>query len=239
MVVIIVSMVVIVVVSFLGMVKFLQKFFNREVTSATSHLDTLIAETEAKETEVKKQYDEAKRQSLEIISNAQKDGALQKENVLKVAAEEKAKILNEAYARADEVIKQADNARLALLAELEQKISEKAVIKAQELLQKVLPEDFRKTVHGCWVNDVITNSFQELDRLRIPQGLSEVKVIGAFSLTEEEKANLKSKIEEKLGFEIKLQEETDPGLICGLVVNIGSLILDGSLKFKIQGAARG
>ncbi len=238
MVIIIVSMIAIIVILFVGMVMFLKKFFNREVTSATSHLDSLISETSAKEEEVKKQYEEAKRQSQEIISNAQKDAAIQKENILKAVAEEKAKIIDEAHAKADEVIKQADNARLALLDELEQKISERAIVKAQELLQEVLPEDFRKEVHARWVSDIIANSFQELDRLRVPQGLSEVKVVCAFSLNDEEKSSLKLKLKEKLGFEVKLQEETDPSLICGLVVNIGSLILDGSLKFKIQGAAR-
>jgi F0F1-type ATP synthase membrane subunit b/b' len=238
MVIIIVSMIAIIVILFVGMVMFLQKFFNREVTSATSHLDSLISETSAKEEEVKKQYEEAKRQSQEIISNAQKDAAIQKENILKAVAEEKAKIIDEAHAKADEVIKQADNARLALLDELQQKISERAIVKAQELLQEVLPEDFRKEVHARWVSDIIANSFTQLDRLRVPQGLGEVKVVCAFSLNDQEKSSLKLKLKEKLGFEVKLLEETDPSLICGLVVNIGSLILDGSLKFKIQGAAR-
>jgi len=236
---IIVSMIAIIVILFVGMVMFLKKFFNHEVTSATAHLDSLISETSAKEEEVKKQYEDAKRQSQEIISNAQKDAAIQKENILKAVAEEKTKIIEEAHAKADEVIKQADNARLALLDELEQKISEKAIVKAQELLQGVLPEDFRKEVHARWVSDIIANSLAELDRLRVPQGLSEVKVVCAFSLSDEERSSLKLKLKEKLGFEVKLVEETDSSLICGLVVNIGSLILDGSLKFKIQGAARG
>jgi F0F1-type ATP synthase membrane subunit b/b' len=232
-------MIAIIVILFVGMVIFLRKFFNREVTSATSHLDSLISETSAKEEEVKKQYEEAKRQSLEIISNAQKDAAAQKENVIKAASEEKTRIIEEAHAKADEVIKQADNARLALLGELQQKINDKAIDKAQELLQDALPESFRREAHSRWVSDVIANSFQELDRLRVPEGLSEVKVVSAFNLTEAEEASLKLKLKEKLGFEVKLREEIDPTLICGLVVNIGSLILDGSLKFKIQGVARG
>jgi len=238
MVIIIVSMIAIIVVIFVGMVVFLQKFFNREVTSATSHLDTLLSETAAKEEEVKKALDDAKRQSQEIIANAQKDAANQKESILKEAAAEKDKIVAEAQSRADEVIKQADNARLALLNEMEVKISEGATVRAQELLQAALPEDFRREVHSRWVKDVIANGFSELDRLRLPQGLTEVKVTGAFALADAEKAQLISKLKEKLGFEVKLNEGLDPSLICGLVVNIGSLILDGSLKFKIEGAAR-
>ncbi len=236
---IIISMIAIIVILFAGMVVFLRKFFNREVTSATSHLDSLLSETSAKEDEIKKQFEEAKRQSLEIIANAQKDAEEQKQNVLKVVEEDKKKIIAEAHSKADEIIKQADNARLALLEELEHRISEKAVVKAQDLLQEALPDNFRKDVHARWVNDVISNGFQELDRLRLPQGLSEVKVICAFSLSAEEKSGLKLKLKEKLGFEVGLLEEVDSSLLCGLVVNIGSLILDGSLKYKIQERARG
>jgi F0F1-type ATP synthase membrane subunit b/b' len=239
MVILVISMIVIIVVLVGGMVVFLQKVFNREVSSATSHLDTLLTETSAKEEEIKKQYEEAKRQSQEIISNAQKDAATQKENILKAAAEEKNRILDEAHLKADEVIKQADNARLALLGELEQKINERAIDKAQELLQETLPEPFRREVHSRWVSDVIANSLQELDRLRVPGELSEVKVVSAFGLSDAERSDLRLKLKEKLGYEVKLQEVVDPSLICGLVVNIGSLILDGSLKFKIQGVARG
>jgi F0F1-type ATP synthase delta subunit len=48
-----------------------------------------------------------------------------------------------------------------------------------------------------------------------------------------------NKLQEKLGIQINLKEEADQGLIAGLVVSIGSLSLDGSLKFKIQEEARG
>jgi F0F1-type ATP synthase membrane subunit b/b' len=238
MIVLIFAAIAIIVALFVGMVIFLKKFFDREATLHTAHLDTLIAENTAKEEEIKKHLEDAKRQSQEIISNAQKDAVMQKEEILKAVADEKNKIIADAQARAEEVIKQADNARLALLNELEAKISESATLRAQELLQSVLPEDFRKEVHQRWVSDVISSNFAELDRLRVPQGLSEVKVVSAFILTDAQKSGLKLKLKEKLGFEFELKEEIDPSLICGLVVNIGSLILDGSLKFKMQGVAR-
>jgi hypothetical protein len=238
MIVLIIAAVVIILALFVGMLIFLKKFFEREATMHTAHLDTLISETTAKEEQIKKQYEDAKRQSQEIIANAQKDAATQKEDVLKAVAEEKNRIIAAAQARAEEVIKQADNARLALLSELDAKINEGATLRALELLQSVLPEDFRKEVHSRWVSDVIANSLAELDRLRVPQGLSEVKVVSAFILTDAQKSGLKLKLKEKLGFEFDLKEEVDPSLICGLVVNIGSLILDGSLKFKMQGVAR-
>jgi len=238
MIILIFAAIAIIVALFVSMVIFLKKFFDREATLHTAHLDTLIAENTAKEEEIKKHLEDAKRQSQEIIANAQKDATAQKEEILKAVADDKNKIIADAQARAEEVIKQADNARLALLSELEQKIGESATVRALELLQSVLPDDFRKEVHQRWVSDVISSNFAELDRLRVPQGLSEVKVVSAFILTDDQKSGLKLKLKEKLGFEFDLKEELDPSLICGLVVNIGSLILDGSLKFKMQGVTR-
>jgi F0F1-type ATP synthase membrane subunit b/b' len=217
----------------------MQKIFKSEVSSATSHLDNLAGEYAQKEEAIKKQYEEAKRQSLEILENAKKDAQQKKEDILKQAQEEKNKILAEAQAKAEEMIQQADNARLALLGELNQKIDEKAVLKAFQLLQAALPENIRTDIHERWVEDLITNSFEQLNRLKVPEGIKEIKVVTAFALSQKQRTALASKIKEKLGYEVTLIEENDPSLIAGLVVSIGSLLLDGSLRFKIQEIARG
>jgi F-type H+-transporting ATPase subunit delta len=217
----------------------MKRVINRDVVSATSHLDNLASEFTQKEEAIKKQYEELKRQSQEIIENAKKDAQAQKDNILKAAEEEKNKVINEAQQKADEVIQQADKARLALLAELNQKIDERAVLKAGELLNEALPVHIRSDIHQRWVDDLISNSFQQLDRLRIPEGISEIKVVTAFELNQKQRTTLIAKIKEKLGYDVKLQEEIDPNIIAGLVVSIGGLFLDGSLRFKIQEVARG
>jgi F0F1-type ATP synthase membrane subunit b/b' len=217
----------------------MKRIINRDVVSATSHLDSLASEFAQKEEAIKKQYEELKRQSQEIIENAKKDAQTQKDNILKAAEEEKNKVIDQAQEKASEIIKQADNARLALLAELEEKINERAVQKAGQLLNEALPVNIRNDIHQRWVEDLISNSFQQLDRLRIPEGISEIKVVTAFALNQKQRAALLAKIKERLGYDVKLAEEINPNIIAGLVVSIGSLFLDGSLSFKIQEVARG
>lgn len=234
-----VTMVVLVILVFIGLVVFMQKMFNKEVTSATSHLDKLAAEYAQKEEAIRKQFEEAKRQSQEIIANAQKDAQQQKDALMKQAQEEKGKIITEAHQSAEEVIKQADNARLALLAELDQKINESAVLRASELLQTAIPDDIKSGIHQAWTGSIIGGSFENLNRLKIPEGLTEVSVVTAFTLSPDQRAQLSAKLKEKLGFEVKLAERVEPALIAGLIVTIGSLCFDGSLKFKIQEVARG
>lgn len=239
MAVLLISMTGVIIIIFVILVLFMKRIINRDVVTATSHLDSLASEFAQKEEAIKKQYEELKRQSQEIIENAKKDAQAQKDNILKAVEEEKNKIINEAQEKASEIIKQTDNARLALLAELDQKINEKAVLKAGQLLKEALPVNIRNDIHQRWVDDLISNSFQQLDRLRIPEGVNEIKVVTAFELNQKQRAALISKIKERLGYDLKLQEEIDPNIIAGLVVNIGGLFLDGSLSFKIQEVARG
>ncbi len=234
-----VSMVVIVILVFVGMILFMKRFISGSVTSVTSHLDQLEADYAQKEEAIKRQLEEAKVKSQEIIANAQKDALQQKEALLKQAQEEKAKLLSEAHQEATEVIRQADNARVALLAELEQKINDGSLRKAAELLQSSIPEEIKAMVHAQWTQSIIDGSFENLDRLKIPEGLTEVSVVTAFPLEQGQRKALAAKLREKLGFDVKLAEQVDPKIIAGVIVSIGSLCLDGSLSFKIQEVARG
>jgi len=235
---IIIGSITLIIIVFIGLVIFMQKVFSKEVVSATSHLDELTAEYSKREEALKKQYEDAKRQSQEIIANAQKDAQKQMEQILKEAHDEKTRILDEAAKKTDEMVKQADNARLSLLAEADKKIEERAIVKAVELLGICLSEDFRKQIHERWVKELVSAGFQALDRLRVPDQIQSIKVITAFELTQDQRKVLVSKIKEKLGYEVSIEEVIDPKIIAGISVNVGSLYLDGSLKFKIEEEAR-
>lgn len=234
----IVSFVLLMALLFIGLIFFFRKILNRNVISATTHLERLSAEYAKKEEQIKKQLEETQRQCQEITANAQKDAQQKREDIIKQSHEERERILNEAQQKGEELVEQADRTRQALIAEINQKIEEKALSQAAELLQEALPEHIREEVHHRWLEDLISSSFEQLDRLHIPEGALEAKVISAFALTSEQRAALKEKIKEKLGREIGLTEEIDPRVIAGLIVNIGSLVLDGSLRFKIQEVSR-
>jgi len=230
----IVPLILLQVFIFTGLVFFLRKILNRNVISATAHLEQLSAEYTKKEEQIKKQLEDTQRQCEEIIANAQRDAQQKREGVLNQAQEERDKLLNEAQQKGEEIIKQADRTRQALIAEINQKIEARAFQRAAELVQQALPEQIREEIHHRWLEELISSSFQQLDRLHIPEGVLEARVISAFALTSKQRQDLKAKIKEKLGREITLKEEVDSNVIAGLIVNIGSLVLDGSLRFKIK-----
>jgi F0F1-type ATP synthase delta subunit len=235
---ILIPFIVLIIIVFIVLVASLNKIFNRDVGAATAHLDQMAAEYAKKEQDIKKQYDDIKREAQEIKELAMKDADQQKQRLLKEMQDEKEKVLKEAQTKADEMMVQADRARNALIAEIEQRIDDKGIQRAVQLLQEVVPENIRTMIHERWIDELIGSNFALLDRLHIPEGIQEAGVVTAFILTDAQRTALSGKINEKIGSPVSLKESIDPNIIAGWVVSIGSLVLDGSLRFKIQEAAK-
>lgn len=230
----IISLVIFQILIFTSLVFFLRRILKNNVVSATTHLEHLASDYAKKEQEIKRQLEDARRQAQELLANAQKEAEQEKKRVLKEAQEEKDKALNAVHQEADGIIQQAEKARQALIAEMEEKIEEKARHRSVELVNLVLPEHIRQEIHQHWFDDLVLSGFEGLAHLHIPEGVSEGKVITAFVLSDQQRDALNAKLKEKLGFQLSLKEELEPGIIAGLIINIGSLVFDGSMKSKIK-----
>lgn len=234
----IILLVVLLLLIFVGLVVFLRKALNTSLTGATQHLDDLSSAYEKKEEELHKRQEEVKKQSQEIIMKAKLDTEQDKDRVLKEAQKEKDRIINEAYKKSDEIMQQVEKARQSILAELNKKIEEKAVEFSPVLLQRTLPERIKEEIHERWFDELIRAMFGELERLHVPAEVSEAKVVSAFALRDEQFCAIQEKINEKLGRHINLIREIDDKIIAGVVINMGNLVFDGSLRLKIQEASR-
>jgi hypothetical protein len=191
-----------------------------------------------KEKEINRQLEEVKQKSRELMLKAQEEAEVLKAQIIKETEEEKEKILHQARIQGEEMVQQAEKSRQALILELEERIAKEAVHKATESIQNILPEQFKKDVHTHWVEEQIEKGFGHLERLHIRQDIHEIKITSAFDLSEEQRKVLSKKLKEILGRDIALKEEVDPKVVAGLIITIGSLVLDGSLKNKIQEQAK-
>ena len=106
------------------------------------------------------------------------------------------------------------------------------------LIEETLPEQFKQDAHAHWVEDLIKSGFSELERLHIPPDMQEARIISAFALNEEQKRGINKRLKDALGREIAVKEEVDPKVVAGLIITMGSLVLDGSLKNRIRQKAR-
>jgi F-type H+-transporting ATPase subunit delta len=67
------------------------------------------------------------------------------------------------------------------------------------------------------------------------RGETEAEVTSARHLNDDEIAELKSTLKSKLGKEPRLHSRIDPTLLGGLVVKVGSRMIDSSLRTKLDG----
>lgn len=230
----ILSLVVFQIIVFVSLILLLRRVLNKNVVSATRHIEELNQEYSQKEQELSRKLEEADLKSQSILKSSQEQAEALKREIIKEAESERDKIISQARAQSAEIIEQADNSRQALIAEVNQKIMEKALNQAAELIQQVLPERLRERIHRYWVDDLISSSFGDLRRLHIPEGDLEAKLVSAFPFTNNQRQALKAKIEEKLKRKIDIREEVDPQVVAGFIISLGSLVLDGSLRNKIK-----
>jgi F-type H+-transporting ATPase subunit delta len=79
----------------------------------------------------------------------------------------------------------------------------------------------------------IIRAFEKL--LRRQKGEVDAEVVAARLLSESESVELRRMLKAKLGREARLTSRVDPGLLGGLVIKVGSRMIDSSLRTKLEG----
>ena len=221
-------------VIFVGLIIVLRRVLTQNVVLATRHLDELSQEYARKEVEATQRLEEAKQKAQEMVNQARQQAEDTKTQLLKEGQGEADKLIKDARTHSEEIIRQAERSRQLLLAEISDRISKEAVNKACELVQFTLPEQFKTEVHAHWVGELIQSGFDQMARLSIPRDMTEAKLSTAFALSPDDRTVVAKKLKDALGRDITIKEEVDPSVVAGIVITIGSTVLDGSLRNKIR-----
>lgn len=232
------SLIILQVLIFAGLIFMLRKIMTQNVVSATRHIEELNQDYLKKEEEVTRRLSEVQLQAEEMLNKARKEADDYKAEITRQTEAQRQEIIKQARQQGDEIIQQAEKSRQALLSELDERISKEAINKACELIQYAIPDKFKLDVHTHWVEELIENDFGRFQNLRLPEDIQEVKIITAFSLSEQQRKALSRKIKEVFNRDISLKEEVDPKVCAGLIITMGSLVLDGSLRNKVQEKAK-
>jgi F-type H+-transporting ATPase subunit delta len=60
------------------------------------------------------------------------------------------------------------------------------------------------------------------------------RVISARPLTDTQSASLAARLKQVVGNEVAIESQVDPGLLGGMVVRLGSRMVDNSLRSRLQ-----
>jgi len=221
-------LIVLQIVFFGGLLFFLRYVLTRNISKATGRLH-----------ELSKDYAEKEKEANQLLQNAQRDAksllAKETQTLIAEAQGQKEQILREANQKGAEIADKAQRNADFLRKELENKIDQRAKEMVNALIQKAVPQDFLENVHQQWVDEADKGVFN-LKHLKLPEKANEAKIVSAFPLTDKQLTNLKEKLKKKIETDVALKVTVDPTLIAGFVISIGSVVVDASLKYKIQKA---
>lgn len=229
---------VIQLVVFAGLVIGIRRLLSRNLTDASTHLQGLNAEYARRHEELKTRLEEAERQYKEQMARAQAEAEQLIAQARQEAESSRAKLLEEAHAESERVVQQGLQSRDALRKEIDHMVDVRAIERACELIQQVLPGQLREDIQSHWLDELIHNGLAQLDQVRTEEQVTEAHVTSAFPLNEDQRRALHERLKKKLGHEITMTEETSAQLVAGLTITIGSVVLDGSLASRLKRAAR-
>lgn len=228
-------LIVLQILFFIGLLYFLRSILTRKISKATGDLEELSRDYVSKKEEAGQLIEKAQREAKVVAAREKQAAEEAKEKIIKEAQDLRENILKEANKKGLEITEKAQRNAEFLRNELDQKIDERAKEKVLTLIQQAVPQRFLQDVHQGLMSELDKGEFN-LKHLKLPENIKEVKIVSAFSLTDKQKEDLKEKMKKKVGADVVLKAETDPGLIAGFIITIGSVVIDASLKYKIQKA---
>lgn len=228
------QIIILMLMLFGGLLFVLRHILTKNISTATSHLDQMNAEFVKREEAIKEEQAEARKYYEDMVAKAKDEADKIRMEANRQVQEEKDKVLAEARAQSEQLIEKAEKTKELLINELRREVEAKMAAQVRDFIKMIFPKRVQEEVHKLWVEDLLTGNLSQLRSMRIPEEAREVRVKSAFPLTSSEKAALSKKFKEQLNRDMTLAEEVDPALMGGLLITIGSLVLDGTVANKIE-----
>jgi F-type H+-transporting ATPase subunit b len=232
-----IAFIVINLVTFLAMVLVFRRVMISSSYEETSRLQALNLENAQKATELQEKIEEAEKQYKEKLLKAEDEIRRLKEKAAQEAESIREQILTKAKGEKDRLIDQAIGAKKKLREEIENELLDKSLEFSRRILVEILSEEHQKLVHDGLLEEILSE-MEKIDpapfqwaatkqcRARTPHGLDAPR-----------KERLIRILSEKTGENISLEESVDRGLIAGMIVHIGSFMIDGSLASRFKKAS--
>lgn len=181
---------------------------------------------EAAEKDYQAKKEEASLLADKLSSQAMEEVRKKEEEILKKARVEAENILSKTHASRDQLVK-----------EMEIAASKKMVDFAAGILGNVYDEKLKVLIHAQFIKNFIEHAKKSnLGSIEL-QGHPTFRT--AFAFAKEERELLRQVLAERLGVpDLQIEEAVDESLIAGVVMQIGTLTMDGSFANDIRESTR-
>ncbi|OQB15329.1 MAG: ATP synthase subunit delta [Candidatus Omnitrophica bacterium ADurb.Bin205] len=220
-------------ITFIGIFFLLRYLFSRHLNTALERLNNLHEENLVKEQQLTEELKKAKEEGEAEVNRGKEEARVIIEEARKEAIKLRQVLEEQAKVRVDKIVADG-NIEVERLKEKSLKDAQaKSVEMAMEVVELVLSQQNKENLQHQLIDEVI-EEIGKLPKEQFTTFTETVKVKSSHPLLESEKQSLIKVLNDKTNTSLNIQEEVDSGLIGGLILDIGGLVIDGTLKNKLH-----
>lgn len=221
------------IITFVGIIFVLRLVFYRQLNSAIVRLKRLHEENLAREEELKQELERIKQERETELAKAKEEAA----RIIKEAKEKSerlgAQLEEQAKEQVKNMLEQSQAKQAAKEMELISKHQDLALELSIQMLELTFTQQGKEGLQHQLITELI-EGIKNLEEEKFTVKTKEIKVTTAYPLDTHQKLELARIFSDKMGEAVELEEASDPAIIAGLIVQIGALTLDGSLRNKLK-----
>ncbi len=228
-----IQLVIIQIITFIGLIFLLRFLFSRNLNSALNSLKALHEENLVKESQLTEELRRAKEERDAEIKRGKEQASLLIEEAKKEAINLSFKIEEGAKITAEKIISQGKEEVNRFKEKAKKDLQGESLNYAVWLIGHFFTEENKGALQIQFINEII-KEVAEVPKEKFSVSTSNIKVISSCPLQEQQRENLQKVLSEKLGGIPKLEEVVNRELIVGLILEMGGLIIDGTLKNRLR-----
>lgn len=230
--------VAVLVLAGLGLMVLFHHFTVQEMSKNTAHLQALSQEYIKKQEELRNRIAEGDKHYREQLDITKAELDRMKTQAMAETEAMRQQILTQARQESEQLIQKSLESKEALKRELELTMQKRVLESAQRLVEQALSTELQQTIQARWLDELINQGLAEVSAIASKEPVSQASVVCAVALSDDQRKRLQQRLEKCAGRHITLQESVDPQLLAGLLITLGHTVLDGSLRSRLERAAR-
>lgn len=227
------QLILIQVITFAVIIIFLRMLFYRHLSTALKRLQELYRQNLEREVALNKELERARGERLAEIEKGREEAKKLREASRQEVEKLREQMLMETKQEAERTLVEANQECSRLKHEAVAQIEESSLNLACAMLREIFSEKARQELQKELVDELI-EELRKIEKGKLKVETKRAEVISSYPLLDIQKNAIITILQDTIGSHLELEEKTDAAIISGLVINLGGLILDGSLQNKLR-----
>ena len=202
---------------------------------ATRRVQAVEGEVRKKEEEIKREIAEHETEFRERKAESERQLQAQRDEAKRAAARLKEQSIAEAKKESQKIIEQAHKNEQKIKAQIIRQMEEKTVEYGGQVFKLVFSDLMTGEINRQFIKELV-DALDEIEDGTIVVDSTEAVVTVSHKLEPKQKERILKVLRKKFNKDVTIKEVVDESLLGGLILKMGSLEIDGSLRNRYQEA---